>query len=85
MRGALQLRSPHLVTAQAKFGLSFLQASVFCKRRIKAGLMRQRRMQFLMSLVAVHASHSTRFMWATSPKQLVASRMALQACEILLG
>src|SRR3954470_8557504 len=35
VRGALQLRPPHLVTPQAEFGLHLLQASVLRQRRVE--------------------------------------------------
>jgi hypothetical protein len=47
--------------------------------------MGQRRMKFLMRLVAIHASHGARFVRAASPEKLVSARVALQAGEIFLG
>ena len=38
VRGALQLRSPHLVTLQTQFRLRLLQAPCVGQRRIEAGL-----------------------------------------------
>ncbi len=75
--GALQLRSAHLVTPKAKFRLGFSQTFVFRKRCVEARLMGQGMMQFLMSLVAIHASHGPRFVRAASPEKLVSAGVAL--------
>src|SRR5262245_12483827 len=42
-------------------------------------------MQFLMRLVAIHACHGPRFVWATSPEELVFAGVALQASKVFLG
>src|SRR5438045_57067 len=42
-------------------------------------------MQFLMCLVAIHTSHSPRFVRAASPEQLIFTGVALLAGEIFLG
>src|ERR1043166_1409160 len=77
VRGSLQLRSAHLVTPKAKFRLGFFQAFVFRKRRVEARLVGQRKMKFLMPLVAIHASHGPRFVRAASPEKLASARVAL--------
>jgi hypothetical protein len=77
VRGALQLRSTHLVTPQAKFRLRFFQAFVFRKRCVEARFMGQWRMKLLMRLVAIHASHGPRFVRAASPEKLVLAGVAL--------
>src|SRR4051794_21951647 len=85
VRGALQLRAPHLVTPQAKFGLHLLQASVLRQWRIEASFVGQQGAHFLVHLVAIHTSHATRLMRATCPEQLHAAGMALHASTILFG
>ena len=77
VRGALQLRSTHLVTPQAEFRLRFFQAFVFREGCVEARLMGQWRMKFLMRLVAIHASHGPRFVRAASPEKLVLAGVAL--------
>src|SRR5260370_274163 len=42
-------------------------------------------MQFLMGLVAIHASHGPRFVRAAPPEQLVSAGVALQASKVFLG
>ena len=83
--GALQLRSAHLMTPKAKFRLGFSETFVFCKRCVEASLVGQGRMQFLMGLVAIHASHGPRFVRAAPPEKLVSMGVALQASEVFLG
>ena len=85
VRGALQLCSAHLVTPKAKFRLGFSETFVFSKRFVEASLVGQGRMQFLMRLVAIHASHSPRFVRAAPPEQLVSAGVALQASKVFLG
>ena len=85
VRGALQLRPPHLVALQAQLRLRFFNTAIFRKRRVEASLGRKRRVQFLLHLMAVHASHAPGFMRAALPEHVVPALMACFAGGILLS
>jgi len=85
VRGPLQLGAPHLMAPKTKLWLSFFEAPVFRQRRVKARLMRQRLVLFLVSLMTINAGHRTRFVRAASPEELLAPRVALQTRGVFLG
>lgn len=85
VRRALQLCTPHLMALQAQLRLRFLYTPILRKRSVIAGIGRDRWVQFLFDIVAVYARHASGFMRATLPKEMIASRMAVQAGGVLLG
>lgn len=85
VRRALQLRSPHLMTLQAQFGLGFFHPLVFRKGRVEPSLRRSRYMQFLFDLMTGHARYAAGLMRAALPEQMVSPRMAFLAFCVLLS
>src|SRR5256885_9044710 len=76
VRGALELRAPHLVALETKLGLRLFRAHVFGERRAVAYFATQRRitlrLRAVVNLMAIHASHGSRFVGAAAPEHLIA-------------
>jgi hypothetical protein len=85
VRRALQLCPTHLVTLEAELRLSLFQTTDIGQWRVELGLMGQRRIQFLMSRMAIDTRHGPGFMRAAPPQQLVAAGVALEAGCIFLS
>ena len=72
------------MTPQAQLGLLHLHTFVFGKGRVKTRFRGQRDLQFLLDLMAIHASHASGFVGAALPEQMRAPGMTFFANSILL-
>jgi len=85
VRRALQLGAAHLVALQAKLRLGFLYAAVLGQRGVVARLGSAGYVNFLLDLVAIHASHAAGFVRAAPPEEVGTFRVAIHADGVLLG